>query len=199
MRLAGRWEPESRAMQMRRTTICSAVGTLEPRKNLRRVIGVCGSSPRPAENPRSIADRRTARLGDSGIDRLLTEHPEAIQWVGYVPDSQLRELYRRAKALIYPSLYEGFGLPVVEAMSLGCPVITSRRSSLPEVGGGAAIYVDAEDVKDIAQAIRNLLSHPSLRPNLQERGRAQAAKFSWRRCADETVAVYEQVLGQPAF
>jgi alpha-1,3-rhamnosyl/mannosyltransferase len=117
-----------------------------------------------------------------------------IHFIGRVDDRQLRDLYRGALALVYPSLYEGFGLPVLEAMSCGCPVITSNTTSLPEVGGEAARYVDPEDAGRIAEAMSELENRPDLADDLRRRGFSQAAGFSWERAALETLGVYQRVL-----
>jgi len=98
-----------------------------------------------------------------------------------------------AELFIYPSLYEGFGLPPLEAMACGCPVITSNTSSLPEVVGDAGIMVDPYDVNEIAKAIDLVLSNENLRNEMIEKGLKQAKKFSWRKTAEETLKVYEDV------
>lgn len=94
---------------------------------------------------------------------------------------------------ILPSLYEGFGLPVLEAMALGCPVITSNSSSLPEAGGDAAMYIDPMNVEDIARAMEKLLADKKLRDSMKEKGFRQAKKFSWEKTAKETLAVLESI------
>ncbi|HEU0168010.1 MAG TPA: glycosyltransferase, partial [Chloroflexota bacterium] len=102
------------------------------------------------------------------------------------------ELYRRARLLAFPSLYEGFGLPVLEAMSVGTPVVTSNLSSLPEVAGDAALLVNPHDETAVADAMWRILNDAALAEDLGRRGRQQAAKFSWERAARETLAVYEK-------
>jgi glycosyltransferase involved in cell wall biosynthesis len=172
-----------------------AVGTVEPRKNLRRTVEAFLEAKRQLPDlPDRLLIAGGRGWGKSGIDRLLKDHEADVEWLGYVSDERLEDLYRRAKALVYPSLYEGFGLPVVEAMNLGCPVITSDRSSLPEVAGDAALCVDPESGAAIADAIRRLLTDAELRDELAVKGLRQASRFSWDRCAEETVAVYRQVV-----
>ena len=124
------------------------------------------------------------RLADSGRLRVL----------GYVPDDDLPALYSGAGALVYPSLVEGFGLPVLEAMRCGCPVLTSGVSSLPEVAGGAALYVDPYSVEEIAAALGSLAAQPDLRAALARRGLQRAEGFTWRRTAEATLRVYEELL-----
>ena len=111
----------------------------------------------------------------------------------WVAENDLPHYYSNASLLAYPSLYEGFGLPVLEAMACGCPVITSNTSSLPEVVGDAAIMVDPYDVDALAKAMREVLTNAGLRKTMIERGLAQAKKFSWEKTAEETLEVYEKV------
>jgi glycosyltransferase involved in cell wall biosynthesis len=111
-----------------------------------------------------------------------------------VPLDDLVALYNAAAVLVYPSLYEGFGIPVLEAMACGCPVVTSNLSALPEVAGEAAILIDPHDVQAIAGAIQGVLGDPALADQLRQKGFAQARKFSWERCAQETITVYRRAL-----
>jgi alpha-1,3-rhamnosyl/mannosyltransferase len=111
-----------------------------------------------------------------------------------VPDDDLRGLYAGAEALAYPSLHEGFGLPVAEAMACGIPVVTSRTSSLPEVAGGAALLVDPRDPQEIASCFLDLLRDPALRSRLIAAGLARTRELSWRRTAERTLEVYERVV-----
>lgn len=111
---------------------------------------------------------------------------------GYVSDAELAALYRRTTALVFPSRYEGFGLPVSEAMMAGAPVICASASSLPEVGGDAALYFPWNDAEALAAQMTRLLHEPGLRERLAEMGPHQAAKFSWERCARETLAVFDE-------
>jgi len=110
--------------------------------------------------------------------------------VGYVPEAELAALYKSAVALVYPSLYEGFGFPLLEAMACECPVIASDTSSLPEVAGDAAVYVEPEDTEAWAQAMLRLLEDKPLRRELITRGKLRAGLFSWEKTVSETVAVY---------
>jgi glycosyltransferase involved in cell wall biosynthesis len=118
-----------------------------------------------------------------------------VRFFGFVPDATLAILYRLAHTFAFPSLYEGFGLPPLEAMACGTPVVTSRLSSLPEVVGEAAILVDPYDVDDIAGALVRLLSDPALRERLATLGRARATHFSWDKSVRAVLAVYREVLG----
>lgn len=115
-------------------------------------------------------------------------HDERVIEMGYVSDEALAGLYKHAMCLVYPSFYEGFGLPPLEAMLLGCPVIASNRSSLPEVCGDAALYCDPSDPKTIATAISELVQHPELVERLRLKSQTHAKKFTWEKTAETTLA-----------
>jgi alpha-1,3-rhamnosyl/mannosyltransferase len=114
---------------------------------------------------------------------------------GYVPDSLLPSLMRTAVLLCYPSLYEGFGLPPIEAAACGTPVVCSNVASLPEVMADAAVYVDPTSPEAIADGLRRVIEDPVLRESLRRSGRTRARVFTWERCADLTLAVYQAALG----
>jgi glycosyltransferase involved in cell wall biosynthesis len=118
---------------------------------------------------------------------------DAVRLPGYVPDEDLVALYNLARVFAFPSLYEGFGLPVVEAMACGAPVLTSDCSSLAEIGAGAALLVDPRREEAVADGLARLLGGPALREELRAAGLARAAEYSWARAAEETVCVYEAV------
>jgi alpha-1,3-rhamnosyl/mannosyltransferase len=128
---------------------------------------------------------------------VATEGPPPANWhyLGRQPDAVLVYLYRRARALVFPSQYEGFGLPVAEAMALGCPVICSRVASLPEVGGDAACYAELNPAAYL-HAMQQLLQNIALREELVERGKVHCRKFSWQKCVQETLRVYREA-GSP--
>jgi glycosyltransferase involved in cell wall biosynthesis len=114
---------------------------------------------------------------------------------GYVPRDELPLWYNAAELFVYPSLYEGFGLPPLEAMACGTPVITSNVSSLPEVVGEAGLTVDPMDSEGLAEAMSQVLSDGALRQSMRERGLARAGRFSWSKAARETIGVYQRALG----
>ena len=173
------------------------LGTLEPRKNLVRLLdayAVCRT--RLAEDlPLVIAGSRGWYYDEIFARVRRLDLQDAVHFAGFVPAAELPWWYRAADIFVYPSLYEGFGLPVLEAMASGTAVITSNTSSLPEVAGDAAILVDPSDVEALAEALVRVLNDPELRLAMSVAGVRQAAKFSWRRCAEETVAVYHEALG----
>jgi glycosyltransferase involved in cell wall biosynthesis len=113
---------------------------------------------------------------------------------GYVPDHHMPGLYAQAKLLVMPSLYEGFGFPILESMAAGTPVVASNTSSLPEVAGDAAILVSPTDENALAEAIESILASPKTAAELRRKGFAQVQKFNWKRTAAETVNVYRSVV-----
>lgn len=123
------------------------------------------------------------------------EGASRLRYLGYVSDSELKALYQRAVCFVYPSLYEGFGLPPLEAMACGCPVIVSRAASLPGVCGDAALYCDPHDPADLARQIRRLIGDVDMQQDLRAKGLARAAEFSWRRCAVDTFEVLKRLAG----
>jgi glycosyltransferase involved in cell wall biosynthesis len=134
--------------------------------------------------------------GGAGASRVfsevrLGEAPARVKFTGYVPDAHLAALYTGASAFIYPSLYEGFGIPPLEAMACGVPVITSNTTSLPEVTGGAALLVDPRAPEAMAEAVVRLFRDETLRRELQTKGLAQAGSYSWDAVARETRALLE--------
>src|SRR5581483_9783769 len=122
---------------------------------------------------------------------LHIDAPERVHFTGYVKQEQLPALYSGALAMIYPSLYEGFGLPPLEAMACGTAVVTSNTTSLPEVVGSAALLVDPESTASIADAIRTIVLDAALRETLRAKGLVRAETFSWERCVRETRAILE--------
>jgi len=136
-------------------------------------------------------------VGAAGWDTAQTleaigRHADLVQRLGHVPDADLPALYAGAELFAYPSLYEGFGLPVLEAMACGTPVLTSNLSSLPEVAGEAAFYVDPVDTGDIARALAAAIGDPARRRELAELGLMRAARFSWADTASATLRLLER-------
>jgi glycosyltransferase involved in cell wall biosynthesis len=171
-----------------------AVGTLEPRKNLLTLLHAYAALP-PSVPPLVLTG--SPGWGNQTLATTLAtlNLGERVRFTGYVADEVLPALYSAAELFLYPSLYEGFGLPVLEAMACGAPVITSSTSSLPEVAGAAAVLIDPQRADHLAEAIQTLLETPDQRARLREAGLARAQTFSWDRCAQDTVNVYRQVLG----
>lgn len=172
-----------------------AVGNLQPRKNLERLLSAFANLASRVDDVQLVVVGQKAWRGD-GLERLVMRMGLAarVRLTGYVPASDLAAIYSGAAVFCYPSLYEGFGLPVLEAMACGAPVVTSDSSSLPEVAGDAAILVDPTSVGKLSLALESLLSSEVNREALRRRGLARAAKFSWRRTAALTAGVYDAVL-----
>lgn len=172
------------------------VGTLQPRKNLERVVQafgrICG---RPElEDVQLVLAGKKGWLYESLFRQVAAEGmAERVSFPGYIPDEDLPALLSAATAFVFPSLYEGFGIPVLEAGGCGVPVITSNTSSLPEVAGDAALLVDPHDVDAIAEAMYRLVTDPELASELRRRGHENVKRFSWEKCARETLAVLESV------
>lgn len=161
------------------------VGTPEPRKNLKRTI-------RAAQL--AAPDMLIAVVGDEVAMRaLLGEMTEQVCFLGAVPDSVLPLLLHEAEISLYPTLYEGFGLPILESMAAAVPVITSNISACPEVAGSVAMLVDPYDQDAIADAITTLLADDDRRQKMRAAGVARAAQFSWQRCADQVLALYGEL------
>jgi glycosyltransferase involved in cell wall biosynthesis len=172
------------------------VGSLESRKNLPRLLEAYAQLRRWSEQwTMVIVGARKWKYAPifETVQRLGLE--PYVDFTGYVEEEDLPALYNGADLFVFPSLYEGFGLPVLEAMACGTPVVTSNTSSLPEVAGDAALLVDPYDVEEIAAAMRSILEDEALAADLRERGLVRAKEFSWKRTARETIAVYEKVLG----
>jgi glycosyltransferase involved in cell wall biosynthesis len=178
------------------------LGTLQPRKNLVRLVQAFGRLWRglDGEAKGQCPDLQLVLAGKKGwfyddiIAAVRREDLEGrILLTGYVPDADLAALLSGALAFVYPSLYEGFGLPVLEAMACGTAVVCSKAASLPEVAGDAAILVDPLDIEGLTTALARVVYEEDLRQELVCRGFRQTAKFSWRRCAEETLAVLEEV------
>lgn len=165
------------------------VGTREPRKNLARVI--------EAFNSLNLEDYQLVVAGKYGWGSdgsQFTVHGSQIKLLGYVPTEDLAVLYSGATALVYPSLYEGFGLPILDAMSCGCPVITSNLGATKEVGGNSVILIDPLNTADIAMAMESLAQNEKTAENLSIKGLAHAKYFSWEKAAGETLNIYRKAV-----
>lgn len=171
-----------------------SVGTLEPRKNIEGLLEAFARVAR--ELPHQLILVGQDGWSVAPIHRLLRDPRLAgrVRRVGYVETHHdLAAFYAAAEALVFPSHYEGFGLPVLEAMASGCPVIASNRASIPEVGGDAARYVDPDDIDGLAATLRLVAGHDDLRERMSAAGLAQAKRFSWDTCAAETAALYRRL------
>lgn len=168
-----------------------ALNTIEPRKNMERLIEAYVRLPVDVRSRFDLCLAGAAGWKTGSVMKTLAAHAGSVRQLGYVPDDDLPALYRGATLFAFPSLQEGFGLPVLEALACGTPVITSGLSSMPEVGGDAARYVNPRDIDDIRGALLELLTDDGKRDELAARGPVQAARFSWRRTAEQTLAAFE--------
>lgn len=175
-----------------------SVGTLEPRKNLRRLLRAFARLRSETGESRPLVVAGGAGWKEEGLESFVAELGvrDAVRFLGYVDDPELKWLYGNCFGFVYPSLVEGFGLPVAEAMSLGAAVVTSNASSLPEVAGDAALAVPPEEEGAIAAAMGRLACDPALRDRLRASARQRAALFSWDKAARDVLAVYEEVMGR---
>lgn len=177
-----------------------SVGTLQPRKNIARTIEAHRALPDAVRRqcPLVIIGRAGWRCED--VLQLIEQESGsgAVRWLQHVPDEDLLPILKQATALLFPSLAEGFGLPVVEAFAAQVPVITSNTTSLPEVAGDAALQVDPLDVDGLSDAMLSLLNDHALASALRQRGLARAQQFTWQGCAQATVGVYATILGAQA-
>jgi glycosyltransferase involved in cell wall biosynthesis len=166
-------------------------GSVEPRKNL---ITLVRALARLADAPPLVIAGGSGWKNSDVLAEIERQGLAArVLFAGFVTDQELVALYNTATVFVFPTLYEGFGLPVVEAMACGAPVLTTRTSSIPEVGGDAVLYCERPaDADELAAQLRRLLADDGLRARLRERGLEQASRFSWERAARETIAVFEK-------
>ena len=178
------------------------VGTIRPQKNIPRLVEAFAVVRGELEGHPLYKDLRLIIIGDE-ISRhpavrrtvIQTRMEHAVRFLGFVPFDTLRTFYTSAAAFVFPSLYEGFGLPPLEAMASGTPVVTSSVSSLPEVVEDAAVLVNPENVFEIARGIREALTNESLRASLIQKGHRQAQRFSWESTARQVLEIYQELAG----
>lgn len=172
------------------------VGALEKRKNLVNLLDALARVRRAGEPVDLVLAGRegeaSAEVG-AAVERFGLG--PAVRTLGYLPDAEVRDLYRLARLFVFPSLCEGFGLPLLEAMATGLPSAVSRTGALPEVGGDAAAYFEPEDPEDIARVLVELLGNEPKRKELADKGRRRASGFSWAETARRTLAFYERTAG----
>jgi glycosyltransferase involved in cell wall biosynthesis len=171
------------------------VGSIQPRKNLARLIEAYGILAEKREMPPLVLVGKKAWLSDETLNaKELRRLGDRVRFTGFVPDEDLPPLYSAAKLFVYPSFFEGFGLPPLEAMQCGTPVITGDRTSLPEVVGDAGVLVDPFDVPALANTIEDLLGDDLRRQRLSQKGLERAAQFTWESTARQTLDVFERIM-----
>jgi glycosyltransferase involved in cell wall biosynthesis len=169
------------------------VGTLQPRKNIPLLLEALAHLNRP-ELPLVLAGGKGwfyrdifARVRELGLEKQ-------VRFTGYVPDEELPLWYNAASLLLFPSVYEGFGMPVIQAMACGTPVVAANTSAVPEAAGQAALYFDPQDAAALAEQIRSVLDNPDVAAAMVERGHVQAERFSWHESGDKLAATYRRAL-----
>jgi len=174
-----------------------SVGTIEPRKNLTTLLEAYRTLRAQGSELKLVIAGKKGWLYEGFFRRLRELGLEReVVFPGFVPDEDLPALYSAAEFFVFPSLYEGFGLPVLEAMACGTPVVASNSSSLPEVIGEAGIMVEPRDIRALAEAMERVLADQGKQREMREKGLRQAAKFTWERAAAMTMEVYRSVLGR---
>ncbi len=185
--------PPIDAVPVRRENVILTVGALQKRKNTLRLIEAFESAP--TEWTLILAGSPGGYGATEILDRIVRSAArDRIEVTGYISSQQLRSLYQRSAIFAFPSLDEGFGIPVLEAMAFGVPVLTSNRSALPEVAGAAALLVDPQRTDEIADGLHRLIENEELRTDLAQRGRLRAAEFPWKRAVHQTYGVYRELL-----
>lgn len=178
-------------------TFLLAVGNIKPHKNISRLL-LAYEKIKPRAPLWIVGKREGFLTGDTKLSALIEKSPflqKQVRFMGNVSDEELLKLYRSAKALLFPSLYEGFGYPPLEAMACGCPVMASKAASIPEVCGDAAHYVDPLDVDSIADGISKVVNDSTLREQLVEKGYAQAKKFPVQKCIEGYATLFNKGSG----
>jgi glycosyltransferase involved in cell wall biosynthesis len=171
------------------------VGNVKPHKNVATLVRAFAALAPQIPHHLAIVGRIDGmRTSDDEVRRLAADVGPRVHLVGEVSDDELAAWIGHATAFAFPSLYEGFGLPPLEAMAAGCPCLVARSGSLPEVCGDAAHYCDPHDVSDVAARLHELLTDEALRVRLRTRGLERAAAYPWERCVAGTVAVIEETL-----
>ena len=176
------------------------VGSVEPKKNLPSLLRAFAAAIEQQGLASDLVVAGRAGWGVESIQEVLERHPalqERVHFTGFIDHADLPHLVARARALVLPSRYEGFGMPVIEAMAAGTPVLCSNRAALPEVAGGAAVLFEPDDVDGLAELLQHIDGDDTACENLERLGRAHAERFSWPRCARETLAAYRRARELP--
>ena len=171
------------------------VGTIEPRKNLDMALDAWAALPASLRQEFALVVAGPPGWAAPRTILRLRSQPQGVRYLGYVPEADLPGLTAGAAALFYPSLYEGFGLPVAQAMACGVPVVTSGVSALPEVAGEGALYADPRSLAELRAALERLLLSPELRRKLAQAGRQRAERYRWEEAARQSLEFFEGLGG----
>lgn len=196
----GNWEMEIKKRYELPNRFLLYVGDVTPNKNLPRLLDAVKESKIPivmVGKSLTIEDYDKNNLWNHDLNRIneLAKENKNIIRLGFISNEDLVMIYNLATVFVMPSLYEGFGLPILEAMACGCPVITSKEGSLEEVSGSAAFYTDAYNAEAIKEGIKKVFSNEDLRKELSKKGLENVKRFSWKKTASDTLEVYRQVFG----
>ena len=185
-------------LKVPRPYVLAIAGDHGPKKNIENILRAMAALPGELRKA-TLVNVGVPRYNIEGVRALIAQLgiTDRVRSVGRVSDSDLRALYAGARLTAYPSLYEGFGFPIVESMALGTPVVTSNVSSMPEVGGDASLLVDPHNVDQLSAAIASLLSDDELHARLRERGVVQAKRFSWDKAARVAREFFAELAERP--
>ncbi|MGV2288062.1 glycosyltransferase family 1 protein [Trinickia sp. YCB016] len=186
----------TKRLELQKDAYCVIVGSLDPRKNLQRALEAIDQLDHLQHVKFVIVGGRNPRVFNNDSLEPAAVSKQVV-WAGFVSDGELKALYENAGCLLFPSLYEGFGLPPLEAMYCGCPVIASSRTSIPEACGDAAMYCDASSARDIAEKVSQMMSDEGLRRDYRAKGLAHAREYRWERSARRLLEIlYGQASGR---
>lgn len=186
---------EKKSIFIQDTKIILNVNTIQPRKNIVNLIKAFNIiAPHFEDYILIIAGRIGWKTRKIFEEYKKSPFKERIHFIGFAPDEIVADLYNIAKVFVYPSFYEGFGLPILEAQACGCPVVTSNISSMPEVAGDGAELIDPNNAEDIANSVIKILDDKEYRNKLIKKGFENIKRFSWKKCAEDTVKTYEEVM-----
>ena len=189
-------QPSKDSLQVGKEAYWLMVGSLEPRKNHQAALDAFEIYWQKSQRKIPLKIAGGAGWKSEKLQKRISHLKEQgkLDYLGYTQDEHMRDLYHNAMALLFPSWHEGFGLPVLEAMGLGCPVISSSTASLPEVGGDAVAYIDPAHPEQIAEEMLRIENAPDLRQAMIQKGREQAEHFSWKKSADRLMEFYEELV-----
>jgi glycosyltransferase involved in cell wall biosynthesis len=178
-----------------------ALGNIQPRKNIVRLIDAFCAVQQKIKTPIQLILAGKAQYRHNDIVEQVARLglKEQVKFTGYIKDEDLASLYSGSDIFVYPSLYEGFGLPILEAMASGTAVISSKTTAMPEVGGDAVHYIEPTDTEDIANAIIKLINDKSYREKLIEKGTRRVKSYTWHKTALDTLKVYREILHKKEF
>ncbi len=168
------------------------VGTIQPRKNISTLIKAFKVLKQNHPEYKLVIVGKKGWLYDDILNQVGETDNDSILFTGFLPDNDVVQLYKHAHCFVQPSFYEGFGIPILEAMSYDCPVIASLNASLPEVGGDACLYFDPDEEKELVEKMELIITQPQIRKELVAKGKKRITAFSWEQCADQTLEVIKK-------